>query len=320
MKPEAENNEFHEDNIWLNRIMINDLKLLELFVRAAHLGAIGKAGAEFGLSPTSATQRIQALEAEVGAQLLHRTTRKVSVTPEGERLLKHAERILESVRDAMMDVTGDDQALTGTLRLAGPASFGRKVIAPLLTKFLSIHQDLTVQLHLSDTVFDIVDNGFDCSIRLGDLNNSTLMAQKLAPCRRVLVAAPGYIAERGAPRTPGDLAQHDCIIRDTAQNWRFKGPDGQSAAAKVTGRFATNLAEAVTEAALSGFGIARKCAWEIADQLESGDLVTVLDEYTVNPEWNIYMMRPPSALEPRRVQAFRAFIKQEMGNLPSLAP
>ena len=300
--------------------MIKDLKLLELFVQAARLGAIGKAGAEFGLSPTSATQRIQALEAEVGAQLLHRTTRSVSVTLEGERLLKHAERIFETVQDAMLDVSGADQVLRGTLRLAGPASFGRKYIAPFVTEFLSMHPGLTVQLHLSDTVFDIVDNGFDCAIRLGALESSSLKAQKLSPCQRILVAAPDYLRAMGMPQTPQDLVHFDCVIRDTLQNWKFKGPHGEEESVKVSGRFVTNLAEGVTEAAISGFGIARKCTWEVAEHLESGELVSVLGEYTTVPEWNIYFMRPPGRIEPLRVRHFRSFIKQKMAQVPSLEP
>ena len=300
--------------------MIKDLKLLELFVQAARLGAIGKAGAEFGLSPTSATQRIQALEAEVGAQLLHRTTRSVSVTLEGERLLKHAERIFETVQDAMLDVSGENQVLRGTLRLAGPASFGRKYIAPFVTEFLSMHPGLTVQLHLSDTVFDIVDNGFDCAIRLGALESSSLKAQKLSPCQRILVAAPDYLRAMGMPQTPQDLVHFDCVIRDTLQNWKFKGPHGEEESVKVSGRFVTNLAEGVTEAAISGFGIARKCTWEVAEHLESGELVSVLGEYTTVPEWNIYFMRPPGRIEPLRVRHFRSFIKQKMAQVPSLEP
>ena len=298
--------------------MINDLKLLELFVRAARLGAIGKAGAEFGLSPTSATQRIQALESEVGAQLLHRTTRSVSVTLEGERLLKHAERIFETVQDAMLDVSGENQSLRGTLRLAGPASFGRKYIAPFVTEFLSMHPGLTVQLHLSDTVFDIVDNGFDCAIRLGALESSSLKAQKLSLCPRILVAAPDYLKAMGTPQTPQDLVHFDCVIRDALQNWKFKGPHGEEDAVKVAGRFVTNLAEGVTEAAISGFGIARKCTWEVAEHLESGELVTVLDRYIVAPEWNIHFMRPPGGIEPLRVRQFRSFIKQKMAQVPTL--
>ncbi|SET88617.1 DNA-binding transcriptional regulator, LysR family [Paracoccus homiensis] len=300
--------------------MLNDLKLLELFVRVARLGAIGKAGAEFGISPTSATQRIQSLETAIGARLLHRTTRSVCLTSEGERLLHHAENILESVQDAVLDVRRDDQALRGTLRVAGPASFGRKFIAPLVTRFLSCHPDLSVQLHLSDALFDIVENGFDCAIRLGDPAASSLMAQKLAPCPRILVAAPDYLARMGRPETPQDLEGRDCVIRGAMQNWRFRDGTGKLTEVKVAGRFVTNLAEAVTEAAIQGFGIARKCAWEVQEHLASGALTPIMPDYQIVPEWNIYLMRPPGRAEPPRVKAFRAFLTREMVEIPGLSP
>ena len=285
-----------------------DLKSLELFVRAATLGAIGKAGTEFGLSSTAASQRIQALEHAVGAQLLHRTTRTVSLSKEGEVFLAHAKRIIENVEDALTDVQHNRSAIKGELRIASSASFGRMHIAPHMAEFLELHPNLTVQLHLSDSVFDIVENGFDLAIRLGELAPSSLKARKLADCPRILVATPEYLNDHGTPSVPADLDAHRCLIRGDQRSWKLRAPDGTVSDAKIDGPFTTNLAEAVTEGALSGIGIARKCEWEIASQLATGALVRVLDDYTVLPEWNIYAVRPPSRKAPSRVRAFTEFL------------
>lgn len=297
-----------------------DLKSLELFVRAATLGAIGKAGTEFGLSSTAASQRIQTLEHAVGAQLLHRTTRTVSLSKEGEVFLAHAKRIIENVEDALTDVQSNRSAVKGELRVASSASFGRMHIAPLMAEFLDTYPNVSVQLHLSDSVFDIVENGFDLAIRLGELAPSSLKARKLAPCPRILVATPQYLANRGTPRTPADLEAHTCLIRGDQRSWKLRAPDGAVIDAKIDGPFVTNLAEAVTEGVVSGIGIARKCAWEINEQLAAGSLVTVLDNYTVLPEWNIYAVRPPSRNAPSRVKAFTEFLGAKLQPLCSNSP
>jgi len=299
--------------------MINDLKSLELFVKVAKLGAIGKAGLEFGLSPTAATQRIQALEASIGTQLLHRSTRSVSLSSDGEIFFAHAERILESLEDAVSDIQACPQTVQGKLRVAGPASFGRKYIAPYIGEFLGQNPNVSVQLHLSDGAFDIVENGYDLAIRLGNLSPSTLKARKLAESPRILVAAPSYLERAGTPRDEEELSKHECVIRGDLRTWSLRRSDGSVTGVKVNGRFASNLAEAVTEAALAGVGIARKCTWEIAEYLSSGRLVRVLDDYTVLTEWNVYAVRPPARIEPPRVRLFKAFLEEKFQEIPALS-
>ena len=297
-----------------------DLKSLELFIRVASVGAIGKAGAEFDLSPTAASQRIQTLETAVGAQLLHRTTRTVSLSADGEVFLAHAKRIIADVEDALSDVQCDPHAIQGELRIASSASFGRLHIAPYVAAFLDAYPKISIQLNLSDSVFDIVEHGFDLAIRLGELAPSTLKARRLAASPRVLVAAPAYLDRHDTPKRPADLKAHSCLIRGDMRAWRLRAPDGSLSETKVSGPFATNLAEAITEAALSGLGIARKCKWEIAEHLDAGRLVTFLDSYTVVPEWNVFAVRSPSRLPPPRVRAFTDFMEAKLRAVPSLAP
>ncbi|MEM8973245.1 MAG: LysR family transcriptional regulator [Pseudomonadota bacterium] len=296
-----------------------DLKSLELFVRVATVGAIGKAGAEFGLSPTAATQRIQALEKIVGAQLLHRSTRAVSLSADGEMFLDHAKRIIANVEDALADVQCDPQSIQGDLRVAGSASFGRIHLAPHIGEFMDEHPNVSIQLHLTDAVVDIIEDGFDLAIRLGELAPSALKARRIGESARILVAAPSYIERHGLPECPEDLKQHHCLMRGDVRSWALRSSDGSHIDAKVSGRFTTNHAEAVTEAAASGLGIARKCKWEIAEQLASGSLVQVLGDYIVVPEWSVFAVRPPSRIQPARVRAFADFLERKFRAIPSLA-
>ncbi len=295
-----------------------DLRSLELFVRVASVGAIGKAGAELGLSRATATQRIQELETAVGVQLLHRTTRSVSLSVDGEAFLAHATQILGDIDEAMSDLQSDPASVRGELRIAGSASFGRKFLAPFVAEFLQRYPKLSVQLHLSDTTFDIVENGFDLAVRLGRLSPSTLKARRVGESPRIVVASPAYLAKHGTPLSPSDLEKHNCLIRSDVRTWSKRGPDGHVHDVKVNGSFATNLAEAVTEAALSGVGIARKCLWEISEHMANGDLIEVLPDYTVLPEWDISVVRPPSRTPPARVRAFTEYIAQKFRNVPSL--
>lgn len=207
-----------------------DLKSLELFVRVAALGAIGKAGTEFGLSATAATQRLQALEATVGTQLFHRTTRAVSLSTDGEIFLAHAKRILGDVEEALADIQPDPRDIKGELRIACSASFGRLHIAPHVTEFLDRHPGVSLQLAMSDSVIDIVEQGIDIAIRIGALAPSTLKARKLAVSPRRLVAAPSYLERYGIPSSLDELKTHNCLARKTCEPGRLQ---------RLTERFTT---------------------------------------------------------------------------------
>lgn len=295
-----------------------DPKSLALFVRVAALGAIGKAGAELGLSRTAATQRIRDLEGLLGTQLLHRTTRSVALSADGEVFLAHARRILAEIDETFSNLQKDPVTVGGELRVASSASFGRKHLAPLVGDFLALYPKLSLQLHLSDTAFDIVENGFDLAIRLGELSPSSLKARCIGNSTRIVVASPSYLERCGRPETPDDLRRHNCIIRSDVRIWTKRGPNGRVEDVKVAGNFGTNLAEAVTEAALSGVGLARKCRWEVAEHLESGALKVVLPDYTVLPEWSIFAVRPPAPTLPIRVRLFTDFIADLFAKTPAL--
>jgi DNA-binding transcriptional LysR family regulator len=174
-------------------------------------------------------------------------------------------------------------------------------------------------LHLSDSVFNIVENGFDLAIRLGELAPSTLKARRLAESPRVLVAAPTYLDRRGTPLDPDDLKAHNCLIRAEARSWSLIAPAGTAREIKIAGNFVTNYAGGITEAALSVLGIARKCRWEIDEHLSDGALVTLLDDFTAVPEWGVFAVRSPSRQPPARLRAFTGFLETKLRAIPSLA-
>ncbi|HAT87939.1 LysR family transcriptional regulator [Cohaesibacter gelatinilyticus] len=284
-----------------------DFKTLELFVRVAKLGALGRAGEELLLSPTATTQRIQLLEAELGSKLLNRTTRAVSLTPDGEAFLEHAQKILDTIEDARSVVSSSKGRVSGLLRVTASASFGRAQIIPHLGAFFHTYPEIRLKLDLNDAVIDIVEQGYDLAIRVGVLTSSTLLARKLAPNPRFLVASPDYLEKFGEPRTPADLKNHNCITFGENRNWTLTGPRNEEFDIQVTGTFTTNFGEAITEALLQDLGIGLKSIWDISDHLQSGRLVKVLPDYSIAPDWQIWAVRAPSRMSSPRVLAFTNF-------------
>lgn len=291
--------------------MAFDFKTLSLFVRIANLGALGRAGAEFGLSPTSTTQRIQALEQEAGTKLLNRTTRAVSLTADGEVFLAHAKKILDDIEDARCAMSRASETVSGELRVTASASFGRSYIVPHVPEFLRLYPHINLRLNLSDAIVDIVEQGYDLAIRVGALAPSSLMARKLADNPRLLVASPDYLKEHSIPETPAALSQHNCITLGETHNWSLTGPNDQTHETRVSGCFSTNFGEAITEAVLGGLGIGLKSEWDVWKHLQSGRLVSVLSEYRIDPAWHIWAVRPPGRLIPARVSAFTEFMEQK---------
>jgi DNA-binding transcriptional LysR family regulator len=289
-----------------------DLKTLELYVRVAAVGAIARAGAEFGFSATTSSQRIQALETQLGCKLLNRTTRSVSLSADGEMFLAHAKKILADVDDAITEMQGADTNLRGELRVAASASFGRRYVAPYIGEFLGLHPGVSINLELSDTTFDIVQHGFDLALRIGTLAPSTLMARKIADNPRILVASPDYLKTHGIPLSPADLSQHNCIVLNENRAWGLRDKDGTAVEVRTDGNFTTSYGEALTEAALTGTGIALKSKWDILQHLATGALTPVLPGFAVEPEWSVWAVRPPGRLMSARVRVFTEFIEDKL--------
>ncbi|SAL69973.1 LysR family transcriptional regulator [Caballeronia cordobensis] len=292
-----------------------DLLDVGLFMRAAALANLSAAAREFGLSPAVASARIAGLERMLGARLLHRTTRRVSVTQEGEIFAAHARELLDAAETARASVGRAREQPHGRLRVTMPSSLGRQHISPLIPAFLRQYPGVAVELRMTDQIVDLVDEGIDLAIRIGALKDSTLVAKKLASNRRVLCASPAYLAAHGTPRHPADLAQHECVILADQRDWSFVTPTGVFDV-RVSGRLVTDNGEVIRDALAAGIGIGLKSTWSVAPLIASGELVTVLDDYPLAREVAIWAVYPSRAFVPPKTLAFIGFLAAQFGEPP----
>ena len=279
-------------------------KQLETFVAVATRGSFTAAAALEDVAPAVIGRRIDALEARLGVRLMHRSTRKLTLTPEGQNYLEDCQRILAELAGAESLVSAGGAQASGHLRLTAPAGFGRRHVAPLLPAFLAAHPQLRVSLNLADRVIDLVHEGYDCAVRVGDLPDSSLVSQRLADNRRLVVAAPSYLARAGTPQHPRELLQHECLMlsSDASQTrgWAFR-IDGQPHFHRQGGRLDCSDGQVLHEWCLQGLGLAWRSSWEVAGDLQSGRLVSVLDAFAAPPN-GIYAVTPERSLQPLRVR------------------
>ncbi|CDY75542.1 Transcriptional regulator, LysR family [Caballeronia glathei] len=292
-----------------------DLLDVALFVRAAALANVSSAGREFGLSAAAASARLAHLERMLGARLLHRTTRRVSVTQEGEVFAEHARALLDAADAARASVGRALAEPYGRLRVTMPSSLGRQHVSPLIPAFLRQYPGVSVDLRLTDQVVDLVDEGIDLAIRIGALKDSTLVARKLATNRRVLCASPAYLEAHGTPRHPADLVHHECVILSDQRDWGFVTPTGVINV-RVSGRLASDNGEVIRDALAAGFGIGLKSTWSVAPLLSAGELVTLLDDYPLSETVAIWAVYPSRAFVPPKTLAFIDFLIARFGEPP----
>ncbi|NIF51469.1 LysR family transcriptional regulator [Burkholderia sp. Ax-1724] len=292
-----------------------DLLDVALFVRAALLANVSAAGREFGLSAAVASSRIAQLEKLLGARLLHRTTRRISLTQDGEVFMTRAEALLDAAAAARASVGRAQTEPQGRLRVTMSSSFGRQHISPVIGEFLRRYPGVSLDLRMTDQLVDLVDAGIDVAIRVGALKDSSLVARRLAANRRVLCAAPAYLAAHDTPHHPSDLARHECIILSDQRDWSFVTPAG-TLDVRVGGRLATDNGEVIRDALLAGFGIALKSTWDVAPYLRSGALVSVLDSYPLADDVAIWAVYPSRAFVPPKTLAFIDFLAAHFGDPP----
>lgn len=295
----------------MRRLELDDLNL---FVKAVAAGNLSAAGRELGLSPAVASKRIAGLETRVGARLLHRTTRAVTPTEEGTAFHAHALRVLEEMEEAMAAVRADG-APRGHLRVTVPASFGLMHISPLVPEFLRDHPEVTMELHMADSLVDIVDEGFDCAIRIGALKDSTLVARRLAPNRRIVCASPDYLARMGTPTRIQQLVEHNCLVHNDQNLWEFDTPQGRKGV-RVSGSLKTNHAGVLRDAVVKGLGIARKSTWDIGEQLAKGDLVPLFPDCCIATDVAVWAVYPSARFVAPKVRAFIGFLAERFGPEP----
>ncbi len=294
---------------------MDKLKQLESFVAVATKGSLTAAAQAEGLAPAVVGRRIDALEERLGVKLLVRTTRRISLTHEGSAFLEDCQRLLADLGNAEASVSAGGLKASGYLRVTAPAGFGRRHVAPLVPRFLAMHPDMNISLNLSDRVVDIVNESFDCAVRVGDLPDSSLVSLRLADNRRMCVAAPGYLQRAGTPKHPQELARHECLAlsSDASQSrgWAFQ-VNGAVVYMRPGGRLDCSDGQVLHDWCLAGLGIAWRSTWEVAQEVKSGKLVAVLEEFTAPPN-GIYAVFPQRKHLPLRVRLWIDFLKQTYG-------
>jgi DNA-binding transcriptional LysR family regulator len=292
-----------------------NIEHLKLFVRLAATNNISLAGKELGLSPAVASSHVNKLEEALGVRLVHRTTRKVSLTEDGVAFLPHAEEVLASVVAARAAVGSGDASPKGTLRVTASSSFGRMHVVPALKGFLSRYPDLSIDLRLTDTIVDLVEGGFDIAIRNADLKDSSLIARKLAPDKRIVCASPEYLETFGIPDSPHDLRNHQCINLIGLETLVFDTPDGHLSI-KTRGILQTDHGEAVRDACAAGIGIAMSSTWNVYKHLQQRTLVRVLQDFPLVSETAIWAVYPSSRLLAPKVRVFIDYFAECYGSPP----
>lgn len=290
---------------------------IPVFVAVVEKGGFSAAATALGISKSAVSKRVNRLEEHLGVRLLHRTTRKLSLTEAGERYYENAVRALDAANKAEDAVTELQGEPSGKLSISSPMSFGRLHLAPMIPKFLARYPKLQLELVMDDKKIDLVAAGLDVAIRSGadGLPDSSLVARKLAPLRHVLCASPGYLEESGVPQTPAELAARNCLLfsySTDAGEWRFCRGDGKAQTVLVSGNYQVNNSEALVAALKEGMGVGRVPTFVAAPEIRSGQLVAVLPQWQ-QPEHALYAVYPERAYLPAKVRAFLDFVVESLG-------
>jgi DNA-binding transcriptional LysR family regulator len=292
---------------------------ISLFLRVLDLGSISAAARALNLSVAVASQRLKRLERDLGVRLLHRTTRRLSATPEGAVLAEQGRVLVDEIETLTAGLRQAGTGVAGILRVTTASTFGRQYVSPLLPEFLAQYPDVKVSVDLNDETVDLVSAGFDLAIRIGALDDSSLIARKLATNRRVLCAAPKYLRQRGVPKTPVDLGRHECLVlagrhgrRDV---WRLTDRKTGEVAVRINGRIESNQGELLRDATVAGLGISMHSTWHVCEDLRAGRLQIVLPNYPI-ADTGIYAVTPQRRLVPPRVRAFIDFLAAHFGERP----
>ena len=282
------------------------LLLMTCFVRTAETGSFSAAGRDLGLGQPNVSRHIAALEEHLQTRLLHRSTRKLSLTPEGERYYLEARRILEAVEESESSFRGNVTP-TGLLRVACPTALAHTFLVPHISDFLERYPEITLDLQINDRYINLVDEGAELAIRIGHLEDSAMRARRLGMFERVCVASNKYLAKRGTPNTPEDIKKHDCLIYTlltTGATWRF-----QDINVPVSGRLRVNSPEAVQKFVIAGAGIAQGPEWLFEEGLADGNLQLLLADYTAPPV-PIQAVYVANRLLPKRAIVFMDFVAE----------
>ena len=296
---------------------MTDLNLMAVFARVVEAGSFAEAARRMETSRSAVSKAVAKLEKELGARLLNRTTRYLSLTEIGASVSEHCTRMLSEAEQARQLVDSLTTAPRGLLRVSASVAFGTLHIAPALAVFLSRYPEIRIDLTITDRWVDLAEEGYDVAIRVTGDPPPNWVARKLAPVRRKLCATPGYFVQRGVPQSPADLVHHNCLdyTRSGEQgHWRFTGPDGDISV-PVTGPLHVDDDEALSQAVLGGLGIGLLPTFIIGKDLQSGKLQAALSEY-IPVERHVYAMYLPTRHLPSKVRVFIDFLLAHIGTDP----
>jgi DNA-binding transcriptional LysR family regulator len=292
---------------------------IAVFVKVVELSSFTAAAEALEMSQPVVSKAVTRLEEKLGARLLNRTTRKLSLTEAGSALYQRAAQALAQIEDAKLEIASFQTEPRGTLRVSAPTSFSILHMGPLLAEFSARNPGVTLDYQLDDRTVDLVQDGYDLAIRIGELEDSSLIARRIAPCRVVLCAAPSYLRKRGTPQTPDDLLEHDCLVYTNLRSpreWRFVDQQGEQHVVPISGRLQTNNGLIERDAAVAGAGISRIPTFYVGEQLRSGALVPILCDYLPQPI-GLYAVYPQQRKVLPKVRAFIDFLADHFGDNPS---
>jgi DNA-binding transcriptional LysR family regulator len=292
---------------------------MKLFVRVAETGGFSAVAREAANTQPTVSRTIAALEAHLGVRLLNRSSRAVTLTDDGRAFYAHAMRALEAITDAEACVGRRHSQPTGLLRLGSPVAFGRLHVAPRMPAFLTQYPEVEIELSMNDAFVDLVGEGLDLVVRVGMLEDPSLIARRIGTTRRVTVASADYLRRRGVPLTPNDLRQHECVVYTrlaTMNRWHFDGSDGP-VSVEVRGRFRADNSEAVREAVINGAGIAVIPVWMFTDEISSGRVRIILDAFEPNA-LPIHAVYPSRRQVSAKVRVMIDFLAEAFGHSPLL--
>ena len=297
---------------------MDSLNDIAVFVRVVDSGSFTAAAERLGISKSVVSKYVTRLEDRLGARLLNRTTRRLSLTEAGRVFYERSRQGLADIEDAQAEVSRLQGEPRGTLRLNAPMSFGILHVAPALPEFLNLHPDVTVDMNLDDRIVDMIEEGFDVSVRISELPDSSLVARRLGPCRHAIVAAPAYLERCGTPRTPEELRNHNIITyryQESAHEWHFLTPGNKPISVAVSGSLMMNNSLAVREALLEGVGITRTPTFVVGKDIQEGRLIPVLSEYQIL-EVTIFLVYPQRRHLSPKVRAFADFMAKRITKTP----
>ena len=291
---------------------------IQTFVNVVEAGSLSAAADRMAVAKSAVSRRLAELESRLGAQLLQRTTRSIKLTESGRRFHESCQRILADLEESEHTVATEHATISGAIRVAAPLSFGIHHLSPVLNNFQQVHPEVSLELNLDDRQINLLEAGFDLGLRIGKLEDSSLIARRLAPIRRIVLASPAYLQKHGEPRSPEDLKQHTGLTYTNmreGQLWQFNRPDGSLVSVRVPGHLKANNGEYLLNAAIDGLGVVVSTTFIASNAIERGLLKPILCEFEPKPV-SLYAIYPSQRHLPQRVRTLIDFLAERFCENP----